>query len=56
MLRTREGAEEALTAVYRDHFDGASGSVWFTRDRNGRVNALHIGESRMWDMVLRRVP
>jgi CubicO group peptidase (beta-lactamase class C family) len=55
-LSTREGDEDALTPTYRDHFEGAGYAIWLSRDNRGRITALHLGESRMWDMVLTRVP
>lgn len=56
LLVLRDGLEQPLSATHRDHFEGDPGAVWFTRDARGRVTAMHIGESRMWDMVLARVP
>lgn len=56
LLQVRAGMELPLTTTHRDHFDGDLGAVWFTRDARGRVTAMHLGESRMWDMVLTRVP
>lgn len=56
MLSPREGMDSPLTPTYRDHFDGGGNVVWFTRDARGRITALHLGESRMWDMVLQRLP
>jgi len=30
--------------------------VWFTHDPRGKINAMHFGESRVWDLVVPRVP
>jgi YD repeat-containing protein len=37
-----------------DAFARGGTAVWFTRDRNGRVAAMHFSESRVWDLVLPR--
>jgi CubicO group peptidase (beta-lactamase class C family) len=50
----RAGLVERLRPTYPDGFEGAGTAVWFTRDRSGRVSAMHFGESRMWDLVLAR--
>ena len=41
--------------LYKDHFDVAGYVVWFTRDKNGKVNGMHVGASRMRDMPFVRV-
>jgi len=41
--------------IYKDHFDVQGYVVWFTRDKNGKANAMHVGASRMRDMPLIRV-
>lgn len=56
MLVIRPGMEQPLTPSFRDAFEGASGNVWFTRDRGGKVTAMHFGESRVWNLVSPRVP
>lgn len=53
-LRPRAGVTISLTPTYRDGFEG-DGAVWFTRDSRGRVTAMHVGQGRMWDLVLERV-
>jgi CubicO group peptidase (beta-lactamase class C family) len=52
----RPGAVDTLVPTYRDAFDMRGGSAWFTRDRRGRVTALHFGSARAWDFVSVRVP
>lgn len=54
-LTFRPGRSLTLRPVYPDAFTRGGGTIWFTRDRNGRVTALHISESRVWNLVLRRV-
>lgn len=50
------GRVETLRPAYRDAFEGSGETVWFTRDRRGRVTAMHFGSGRAWDFVLTRVP
>lgn len=50
----RAGLVERLRPTYPDGFEGEGTAVWFTRDRSGRVTAMHFGQSRMWDLVLPR--
>ena len=53
-LSMRTGVVERLVPTYRDAFRVRGAAVWFTRDKRGRVNALHFGESRVWDLAARR--
>jgi CubicO group peptidase (beta-lactamase class C family) len=53
-LSPRAGLVERLRPTYPDGFEGAGTAVWFSRDRAGRVTAMHFGQSRMWDLVLAR--
>ncbi len=39
-----------MTPLYKDHFSAGSFVVWFTRDRAGKIDKLHVGGSRMRDM------
>ena len=52
----RHGVRTVLRPTWRDAFEGNGESVWFTRDRKGRVTAMHFGASRVWDFVSVRVP
>jgi hypothetical protein len=52
----RPQATDTLTATHRDAFEGGGQAVWFTRDKRGRVTAMHFGASRVWDFVSERVP
>ncbi len=55
-ITTRPGASEVLRPSYKDAFEGSGETVWFTRDRRGRVTAMHFGSGRVWDFVSVRVP
>lgn len=55
-LAGRPGSLRALLPAYRDAFTRGGSTIWFTRDRSGTVTAMHVGEARMWDLVLRRIP
>ena len=44
-----------LRPVYKDSFAFAGGTIWFTRDASGKVDKLHVGASRMRDIVFVRV-
>ncbi|MCA0374319.1 MAG: serine hydrolase [Gemmatimonadetes bacterium] len=52
----REGRTLGATPTLRDAFEAGGSSLRFTRDAKGRVTALHVGEARMWDFVLTRLP
>ena len=43
-----------LRQVATDRFAGFASRVWFTRDAAGRVNALHVGSGRAYDVVFER--
>jgi CubicO group peptidase (beta-lactamase class C family) len=55
-ISPRAGVVITLRPTYRDGFLARGRAVWFTRDRRNRVDAMHVGESRLWDLVLPRVP
>ena len=52
----RPGAEGNWQPAFRDAFRDDGESVWFTRDKKGRVTAMHFGSGRAWDVVAKRVP
>jgi len=54
-LSPRAGVVTKLSPTDADGFDMGQASAWFSRDGKGRVTALHLSESRMWDLVLPRV-
>lgn len=55
-LSVREGLAVPLTPTFRDAFEGDGSAVWFTRDARGHITALHLGESRVWDLAVPRLP
>jgi hypothetical protein len=44
-----------LQPVYKDHVAVQGYVVWFRRDKDGKVNGMHVGASRMRDMPFVRV-
>jgi CubicO group peptidase (beta-lactamase class C family) len=56
VIRRRPGLVTPLTPVYADAFTGGTlGWVVFRRDRSGRVEALSLGQERVWDLRFSRV-
>jgi CubicO group peptidase (beta-lactamase class C family) len=55
LLKQRPATSLPMQPIYRDHFDVQGYVVWFTRDRNGKIDRLHVGASRMRDMPFVRV-
>lgn len=49
-IKQRPATSLQMQPIYKDHFDAQGFVVWFTRDKNGKVNGLHVGASRMRDM------
>ena len=55
-LSSRRGNKILLTPVYKDAFSSAGlGTVWFSRDSRGRVDAMHVSAARMWNLTIPRV-
>jgi CubicO group peptidase (beta-lactamase class C family) len=54
-IKQRPATSLQMQPIYKDHFDAQGFVVWFTRDKNGKVNGLHVGASRMRDMPFVRV-
>jgi CubicO group peptidase (beta-lactamase class C family) len=54
-MKQRPATTLALQPLYKDHFSAQGFVVWFTRDKNGKVDRLHVGASRMRDMPFVRV-
>jgi hypothetical protein len=50
-ISPRVGVTDTLSATYRDAFGDSDETVWFVRDRQGRVSAMHFGSGRAWDVV-----
>ena len=49
-MTQRPATKLALRPIYKDHFTVQGYVVWFTRDKNGKVNGMHVGTPRMRDM------
>ncbi len=54
-IKQRPATSFPLQPLYKDHFQVQGYVVWFTRDKNGKVNGMHVGASRMRDMPFVRV-
>lgn len=50
-LTLRPGRALPLRPVYPDAFSARGSTVWFSRDRAGRITAMHVSETRLWDLV-----
>ncbi len=52
LLELRPGTQVVLIPASVDAFEaGAYGTIWFTRDKKGTATAMHLGASRVWDLV-----
>ena len=49
-LKQRPSMSLPLQPIYKDHFVWQGFVIWFTRDKNGKVDRMHVGASRMRDM------
>lgn len=56
VVKDRYGAGASLSPAYADVFDGERGTYIFRRDEAGRVTALSVSLSRVWDMRFERLP
>jgi len=54
-LSPRAGVVTKLAPAWADAFDMGQATAWFSRDEKGRITALHLSESRMWDLVLPKI-
>ena len=54
-IKQRPVTSLLMQPLYKDHFLVQGSVVWFTRDKNGNVNGMHVGASRMRDMPFVRV-
>jgi CubicO group peptidase (beta-lactamase class C family) len=54
-LKQRPVTSLMMQPLYKDHFGMPGYVIWFTRDKNGKVDGLHVGASRMRDMLFARV-
>jgi CubicO group peptidase (beta-lactamase class C family) len=55
VIRRRPGMVTPLTPVYADAFTGNLGWVVFRRDGAGRIEALSLGQERLWDLRFSRL-
>ena len=56
VLSSRRGTRQALTPVYKDAFTGGGlGTVWFSRNARGAVDAVHISAARLWNLTIPRI-
>ena len=44
-----------IAPIYKDSFAAGPNMIWFTRDRTGKIDRMHVGGSRMRDMPFVRV-
>ncbi len=51
----RPVAKLPMMPIYKDHFATQGYVVWFTRDAAGKIDKMHVGGSRMRDMLFERV-
>ena len=54
-IKQRPATSLEMQPIYKDHFQVEGYVVWFTRDKNGKINGMHVGASRMHDMSFVRV-
>ena len=55
LIKQRPATSLPMQPLYKDHFLVDGNIVWFTRDKQGKVDGLHVGSSRMRDMPFVRV-
>ncbi|HEX6047570.1 MAG TPA: serine hydrolase domain-containing protein [Pyrinomonadaceae bacterium] len=55
VFKQRPATSLPLQPLYKDHFNIQGYVLWFTRDKDGNVNGLHVGAPRMRDMPFVRV-
>ena len=53
-IKQRPSTKLPLQPLYKDHFGTQGYVVWVTRDASGKVDKLHVGGSRMRDMLFER--
>jgi CubicO group peptidase (beta-lactamase class C family) len=49
-IKQRPATSLPMQPLYKDHFGVQGYVVWFIRDKNGKINSMHVGTSRMRDM------
>jgi CubicO group peptidase (beta-lactamase class C family) len=55
IFKQRPATSLPMLPLYKDHFDLQGYVVWFIRDKNGKVEGMHVGAPRMRDMPFVRV-
>jgi CubicO group peptidase (beta-lactamase class C family) len=55
IIKQRPATSLLMQPVYTDHFTVPGYIIWFTRDKNGKIDRLHVGAPRMRDMPFVRV-
>jgi CubicO group peptidase (beta-lactamase class C family) len=54
-IKQRPTTNLQMQPLYKDHFNVQGYVVWFTRDKDGKIDRMHVGASRMRDMPFVRV-
>lgn len=54
-IKQRPATSLLMQPLYKDHFDVPGYVLWIARDKNGKIDSLHVGASRMRDMPFVRV-
>ena len=54
-IKQRPSTSLPMQPLYKDHFSAQGYVVWFTRDKSGKVNGMHVGAPRLRDMPFVRV-
>ena len=54
-IKQRPVTSLQMQPLFKDHFFVQGSVVWFTRDKDGKINGMHVGASRMRDMPFVRV-
>ncbi len=49
-IKQRPATSFPMQPLYKDHFAVQGHIVWFTREKNGKIDRMHVGASRMRDM------
>ena len=55
LIKQRPATSLPMQPLYKDHFGVQGYVIWFTREKNGKINGMHVGASRMRDMPFERV-
>ena len=54
-IKQRPVTSLPMQPLYKDHFDVQGYVIWFTRDKSGKIDRMHVGASRMRDMPFVRL-